>query len=95
MYVCRRGDISSVCLCVCENIGMILGLLLSNHRKLGGSFRIGHHILKVVFQNTTSTGYQYVLLVKERFIDHKTMGKIFLNTQVSLLQDFSKVSVEL
>lgn len=75
--MCRRGDISSVCLCVCENIGMILGLLLSNHRKLGGSFRIGHHILKVVFQNTTSTGYQYVLLVKERFIDHKTMGKIF------------------
>ena len=86
-----------MCLCVCENIGMILGLLLSNHRKLGGSFRIGRHILKVVFQNTTSTGYQYVLLVKERFIDHKTMGKIFFffNIQVSLLQDFSKVSVEL
>lgn len=79
MYVCRRGDICSMCLCVCEYIGMILELLLSNHKELGGSFRIGHHILKVVLQNATSTEYQYVLLLKERFIDHKKMGKIFLN----------------
>lgn len=79
MYVCRRGDICSMCLCVCEYIGMILELLLSNHKEPGGSFRIGHHILKVVLQNTTSTEYQYVLLLKERFIDHKKMGKIFLN----------------
>ena len=78
--MCVGEEISEcVPVCVCENIGMILELLLSNHKELGGSFRIGLHILKVVLQKTTSTEYQYVLLVKDRFIDHKTMGKIFLN----------------
>ena len=77
MYVCRREDICSVCLCVCKNIGMILEFLLSNHKELGGSFRIRHHIMKVVLKSKTSTEYQHVLLVKKRFIDQKTTGKIF------------------
>lgn len=93
MYVCRREDICSVCLCVCKNIGMILEFLLPTHKELGGSFRIRHHIMKVVLKNKTSTEYQHVLLVKERSIDQKTMGKIFFNIQISLLQDLSKVSV--
>lgn len=87
MYVCRRGDISSVCLCVCENIGMI--------RPTFQTMKTKFYLIEISYTESCFPEYNFhrisiCFAVKERFIDHKTMGKIFLNTQVSLLQDFLK-----